>query len=83
MNTNSSHDYFEEMINVLAPEGNLNLTKIVIGDRFFNYDFIVSCVKELERKSLINKQDEISHLEKLAIIVLSDSFKYHKGKTNE
>lgn len=64
----------ERMRHYLQPQGTAPVVGLHLSNRFFNHDFVVKCIEELERmpsRALVGEGP--SNLEKLAYTLLCDS----------
>lgn len=67
-------DTITRLRQTLVPGGTLPIVHIQMNDPFFNYDFIRSCIDELEKiPARAAVGDQPSNLEKLAYALLCDS----------
>lgn len=73
--TTENVDIVETLRERLQPAGSSKIVGLRLDNRFFNYDFIVSCVDELEKVAnrAIIIGEPANPLEKLAYILLCDS----------
>lgn len=68
-------DIIEQLRNKLQPQGTSPVVGLRLENRFFNHNFIVSCIDELEKVTYraVFLEEQVTPLEKLAYILLCDS----------